>query len=416
MFDYDVLHILANRSQHVKYGKYIKDHTLQDETVSIVKVISEYFKDNPTVSTIDWNNFSSYYWANRMASTSPRAAPIIKTVLKKMADGYTPSDSADDILSSLIEKDYAARTIVEAENVIKGVSNLDKVDSIVKAGIRDVGRFVDSASLFVAPSISSITTALASSGYKWRLPCLNKSLGPLRGGDFIVIGAPVEVGKTTFLASETTHIAEQMKAAGETRPIIWVNNEERSDKVYFRLHQSALGETVANINADPASAEARFDALIGQRRILVTDGLVNDVKSLDSLFVEFNPCMIVFDTLDKVHGFSYIENEPMRLGMVYKWARDLAKQYGPVLTVSQISADFESVDPRNASYTLLRGSKVDKPGEADVIIIIMPDASIGDDHRFINIPKNKMLGPLDESLRHSTHPVRIEATIARYSE
>ena len=416
MFDYDVLSIFSTRSNFVKYGKYVKDHALQEETVTIVKVISDYYKDNPTVDKIDWNNLSSYYWATRMASTSPRAAPVIKNVFSKMIAGYVPSDSADDVLSNLVEKDYAARTIQEAENVIKGTSSLEKVDSIVKAGMRDVGRFLDSSSLFVAPSIVSVTSALATTGYNWRLPCLNKSLGPLRTGDFIVVGAPVEAGKTTFIASETTFIAEQMRLSGEKRPIIWVNNEERSDKVYFRLHQAALGETVANINADPSKAEAEFDKIVGQKRILVTDGMVNDVKSLDSLFIEFNPCMIIFDTLDKVHGFSYIENEPMRLGMTYKWARDLAKQYGPVISVTQISADFQNIDPRNVSYTILRGSKVDKPGEADVILIIMPDPTISEDHRFINIPKNKMLGPLDESLRHTTHPVRIEPTIARYSE
>lgn len=58
-------------------------------------------------------------------------------------------------------------------------------------------------------------------GLRWRLATLNRMLGSLRGGDFGFIFARPETGKTTFLASETTYMAQQLSE--EDGPILWFN-------------------------------------------------------------------------------------------------------------------------------------------------------------------------------------------------
>lgn len=58
-------------------------------------------------------------------------------------------------------------------------------------------------------------------GLRWRLSTLNKMLGSLRAGDFGFIFARPETGKTTFLASETTYMAQQLSE--EDGPILWFN-------------------------------------------------------------------------------------------------------------------------------------------------------------------------------------------------
>ncbi|MEX5624037.1 hypothetical protein ABFV62_28325, partial [Pseudomonas syringae] len=47
-------------------------------------------------------------------------------------------------------------------------------------------------------------------GLSFRLSALRKMLGPLRKGNFGFIFARPETGKTTFLASEITHMAEHL--------------------------------------------------------------------------------------------------------------------------------------------------------------------------------------------------------------
>jgi len=328
---------------------------------------------------------------------------------------HTPTKGGEDLFKQMVECDAASEITEIANDVVAGKDKLESIDIAVKKALREVGRLADPSSVFAKPSVANVVKAYSSTGYKWRLECLNRSLGPLRKGDHVMFAARVEVGKTTLAASEVTFIAEQMQAAGETRPVIWVNNEEQSEKVVFRVYQAALARSTADITSRPDIAEEHYDKLIGANRIRITDGSINHVSSLDSLFTELDPCLVVFDQLDKVEGFYKTEKEVERLGKIYKWAREVARNYAPVITISQLSADAD--DPSyDGSFTAVRGSKVDKPGELDVIVTIQKErgGKYPENARILTISKNKMIGPLEESLRHATHVVYIDEVHARY--
>lgn len=414
MFDYDVLALLGNRQAHDQYARYIKEHVLQPETVKIIKTIRDYYSDHPSATTISWGDLSTYFWVKNAGTVTPTNAPVYRNVLTKMLT-HTPGSASGDLLKSMVEADTASHIAEIANDIVAGKAKLEEVDHVVKKALHDLGRLSDSTSVFAKPSVANVIKSYTSSGYDWRMETLRKSLGPLRQGDFVMFAARVEVGKTTMLASEVTYFAEQMQKAGEVRPIIWVNNEEQSDKVVFRVYQAALARSTADITKDPDSAEKDYDAIIGANRIRITDGSINSVAALDSLFVELNPCMVIFDQLDKVQGFFKTEKEHERLGKIYKWAREVARTYGPVITASQLSADAD--DPGYAGgYEAVRGSKVDKPGELDVIISITRDkeGKLAPNSRLVTLSKNKMLGPLDESRRHGTFEVFIDEVHARY--
>lgn len=414
MFDYDVLALLSDRQTHDQYSRYIKEHTVQPETNKIIKSVNDYYRANPKCTKLNWSDFSTYFWVKNAGTITPVNAPVYRDVLSRMLT-HTMSESGGELMKRMLEADTASHIAEIANDIITGKKKLEDADHVIKKALHELGRLSDSTAVFAKSSVASVVKSYTSEGYKWRLDSLNRSLGPLRQGDFIMIAARVEVGKTTMLASEITYIAEQMQAAGETRPIIWVNNEERSDKVVFRVYQAALARSTADITRDPTLAEEHYDKLVGSDRIRITDGSINSVHALDSLFVELNPCLIVFDQLDKVEGFYKTEKEHERLGKLYKWARELARNYGPVITASQLSADAD--DPAyKGGYEALRGSKVDKPGELDVIVTISKDKTgmCAPNQRILNVSKNKMLGPLDESVRHGEHGVFIDEIHARY--
>jgi len=414
MFDYDVLALLSSRQDHDQYHRYVKEHTLQPETVKIIRTLRDYYAVDSSVVCVDWGEFSTFFWVKNAGTITPTTSAIYRNVLSRMLT-YTKSKASEDLLKQMIECDAASHITEIANDIVAGKATLEEIANVTKKALNDVGRIADSSSVFAKPSVASIIKTYTTSGYKWRLDALNKSLGPLRKGDHVMFAARVEVGKTTMAASEVTYIAEQMQKAGETRPIIWVNNEEQSDKVVFRVYQAALARSTADITKNPTDAEEVYDTVIGATRIRITDGTVNTVSGLDSLFVELNPCLIVFDQLDKVEGFFKTEKEHERLGKLYKWARELARTYGPVITLSQLSADADDVAYKGG-YEALRGSKVDKPGELDVIVTMSKDktGALAPYARIITCTKNKMLGPLDESVRHGTHQVYIDEIHARY--
>ena len=286
--------------------------------------------------------------------------------------------------------------------------------------LKDVERYIEKDDLFVSADLSSIADRISSSGYEWRLDVLNRSLGPLRTGNFLIIAARVEVGKTTFLASEVSYIAQQLP---KDRPVVWVNNEEESSVVFFRIVQAALGRQSKDIIADSGAAMLEYEELMGgdKNKIRVTKD-TNHVRDLETLFKEVNPGLIIFDQLDKVNGFKSDEREDITLGKIYKWARELARTYGPVIAASQLSAAaVELKDPPFIGLDALRGSKTDKPGEADAVITIgkykEPKSPEEEMIRTINVPKNKLPGggPKQvESERHGQYLVTIDPIRARY--
>jgi replicative DNA helicase len=415
--DFDVLYICAeSNGNYKKYRSYVKDHCIQPETKFILDVMGDYYKTY-SVDKVDWEALDSFIFSKHSARIG-KTVTVVKSILER-AKKYEPSIAYDEVIKSFIEKDYVAQVMEECSQVLSGSSDLEHVHELSTKGLKDLGRFIDVESMFVTPDVEAVCERISTTGYEWRMMFFNESLGPLRDGDFVLLAARVECGKTTLLASEISYILPQMP---KDRPIIWVNNEERSEQVFFRVVQSALNFTTEEVMADSKNAMKLYDDHRNERKLLITDGKVNHVKNLTSLFQDVNPGMIVFDQLDKVSGFHNDEGEHIRLGKLYKWARDLAKEYGPVIAVSQLSADVDKMEwPMFIGLDSLRGSKVDKPGEVDAIVTVgkAMEPKAGEMfQRSINIPKNKLAGrgPYHrEDMRHGQAIVTIDPLRGRYN-
>lgn len=413
--DIDLLALIKNKETFQRFKPYIQEHVLSKEALLIYNTVESFFKAYPSVSDINWEAFETYFFVLRNAQIRREAAPNYKTIFSKLKS-YTPSASTDDVLRFFITADYSNRIVDTALRIREGTASVDDVGELVRKHDKELGRAIDPTDLFVTGGVGSVLAAASAPGLEWRLEELNISLGPLRKGDFVLVAAYVETGKTTFLADQVSHMASQLK--GE-RPVVWVNNEEQSDKVSLRIRQAALGATLADITRDLGAAEAAYDKLMGMKnRILVlrNDSGMNTVNRLTSLFRDLNPALIVFDMLDKVHGMeARDEAEWMRLGKVYKWARDLSHEYGPVLAATQCDASAEGAE--YIYMDQLRGSKVDKPAEADAIVTIgKSKEATKRNKRYIHIPKNKLFGgPRSvETDRHGFWEVEIRPEIARY--
>jgi hypothetical protein len=235
-------------------------------------------------------------------------------------------------------------------------------------------------------------------------------LGSLRQGDFGFVFARPETGKTTFLASEVTYMASQTQS-----PILWFNNEEQGNKVKIRCYQAALGLQLHEVMRDRDEHKRQYlEYTSGNIKLFDEANIFK--RQVEELCQRFKPGLIIFDQIDKIKGFD-ADREDLRLGTIYQWARELAKDYCPVIGVCQADGSGEGVKWLTMGH--VSNAKTGKQSEADFII------GIGKQHdpnyefvRHINISKNKLSGDVDTipELRHGRCDVMIEPEVARYKD
>ena len=176
---------------------------------------------------------------------------------------------------------------------------------------------------------------IASTGLRWRLNWLNQSLGSLRQGDFGFIYARPEVGKTTFLANEITHMVTQSEGN-----VLWFNNEEQSQKVAIRCYQAYFGITSKELFADVEGYKKKYADEVGDKIQIFDLDDSSNTHRIESIVASSNPSLIIIDQLDKVRGFK-ADRHDLQMKALYQWAREIAKRYGPVIAVCQAGGSAE---------------------------------------------------------------------------
>lgn len=330
--------------------------------------------------------------------------PIISTI-----DQEAPDVAAiEGFLRSVKQRMVSSQVAFKALDVAEGRAGFADLVAMAEQLREDDDAVEEAGGEFVSDDLEVLLAeAYSGAGLSWRLGSLNRSLGPLRKGDFGFVFARPETGKTTFLASEVTHFAEQVDG-----PILWVNNEEGGAKVGIRCYEASLGATLEQIEGHPKRAREAYYSRTG-RHIRIKDVPGVSRRDVEQFCRALQPSLIVVDQLDKVGGFDG-DREDLRMGAIYGWARELAKKYCPVIGVSQADGSAEGVKYLNMGH--VANAKTAKQAEADWIIGIGVNF---DDHphvRGISVCKNKLLGGEQSiaTMRHGKWDVIIQPEIGRY--
>lgn len=336
-----------------------------------------------------------------------------REVYQQYLDILFSADIGDDVVSDLLVKikhrEIADKLATVSFEFMEGHKNLDDIKKVYEKFGEATDAFDDVQ--FVTDDLEEIyAETVTRPGLRWRLRTLNRMLGSLRKGDFGFIFARPETGKTTFLASEVTHFAGQLE-----QPILWFNNEEQGNKVMTRCYQAALGLTLDELMGDRTSAkEEYFKATRGNIRLFDDAAIYR--RQVEDLCNRYKPGLVIIDQLDKIKGFDG-DREDLKLGAIYQWARELAKQHCPVIAVSQANGTGEGVKWLTMSH--VAGATTSKQAEADFIIGIGKTSDTGMELvRHINISKNKLAGDTDSDpkQRHGKADVLIDPEIGRYKD
>ncbi len=336
-----------------------------------------------------------------------------------MFDQIHAADAAPGSVHKLIESIIVGKLLRELSldayevaeskgNIADLMAKIEKLKAITE-GSQEDGTPADFS--FVTDDLEVLVNdSITKPGLRWRLQTLNKMLGSLRVGDFGFIFARPETGKTTFLASEVTHMATQADG-----PVLWLNNEQAGSAVMLRCYQAALGVDMTTLFRDMAGHKRRFMDLTHGNIRLYDSGQIHK-KTVEKLCRQLKPKLIVYDQIDKIQGFAS-DREDLRLGSIYQWARELAKEYAPSIGVCQ--ADGTGEGQKWLTMAHVANAKTSKQAEADWILGIGKIPDVGFDLvRYLHASKNKMVGDADSDpqMRHGRMECLINPEIARYED
>jgi hypothetical protein len=250
-------------------------------------------------------------------------------------------------------------------------------------------------------------------GLRWRLNCLNRSLGSLRKGDLGFIFARPETGKTTFLASEVSYMLTQLNE--DSGPIVWFNLEEQGSKVMLRIYQAYFGLTLEQLLANPKKYKQEFQERTKGKFKLVDNATI-DKATIEKICKQWKPSLVVQDQTPKIKGFA-ADREDLKIGAIFNWSRELAKEYCPIIGVSQ--ADGSAENQKWLTMEHVANVKTAAQAEADWILGLGKLHQAGFENvRFLNLSKNKLSGDADSlpDLRHMKTEVLIKPQAARYED
>ena len=407
-----LLALLTKREYYLKYKAVLREFSVLPETWAMLEEMGEYFNEYPQDKEIDKDKFISWSRAYKPTRKGDRRNAHEAMVEVMCSQGHDPS-----IMKRVIEL-QAALEIQEAANDIVMRGNTGKMDDITRlvSEFQRVQSQVNEDDPFAPFDLDRMFTALVrDGGYKWRMTELNKSIGPVCGGDFIVIAKRPEVGGTTFVTSEVSYMIPQMRDGAN---IAVFANEEPDDRMHGRFCQSALGLTGLDMAADIEGTKKEWAKYLGNRNLRVFHkGDMTTAWCESVLKREDKWDLIVFNVLWKVrpHGRNLEDHQMYQ--RVAQWARNLATDYNcPVMAVWQ--ADFSAEGVEYLSQAQLHGSKTGVQGEADVMLMIGATPQPAKEYeRYINVVKNKVPSSktTDPRQRHGKYIVDIDIERGRFN-
>lgn len=397
MIDIILLRIIKNRKDYAILKPLIQPAAMQAKTVALLEDFDKYFEGFPSHESIDITTFMTRFpqWHKGITEEQVREyARIMQNVLSAEADddqrAYIMTWLADEDMSVRMSNLIAQYNEGEIENLAGEIDKLN--DGYRRArGLKQI-KYIDES---IRDLLKDDTNM---SGLHWRLSCLNRSMRPLRPGDFGLIAARPDQGKTSMLASELSFMAPQLP---DDKNVVWLNNEGPGRRIIPRIWQAALNLTISEmVELDRADkleemylkVMGRFDKI----RVIDIHGLNN--SQVEILIEQNNPGIIVYDMLDNIGGTGDADRTDLKLESMYQWARERSVKYSSVgLATTQISNEGHNL--RFPGLSMLKDSKTGKQGACDFQIMI---GSIEDPNfkmaRFIGLPKNKIrrsAGPSD---------------------
>ena len=412
-FDINMLRMMKRRSKFQKYFHQVDGTVLTDGTLAILKDFKRYFETFTDHKEIDFQLFipRMHAW-NSAVSDEVMSTRVL--AVKACVKGTITEEVENALQTEIANAVLSTQLVSLADKHAEGeLDNLGYEVGAAYDGFRKNAGVV-AEDYITTPLAELLDEDDDEGGYTWRLKCLRESMRGLRGGDFGIIAGRPDKGKTSFIASEVTHLAKQIP---EHRNVLWLNNEGPGRRIIPRLYQAALNlERSELVAANQAgTADEQYEKAVGRvDKVRIADIHGMYVSRVESLIEAHNPEIVVFDMIDKIKGFGDAARTDLMLEQMYDWGREAAVKHDFVgLATSQISNEGDG--EMFPTLGMLKDSKTGKQGACDFQLMIgSSNDPMLQNFRYIGLPKNKLRREGGRSDPRAT--VRFNHGTARYED
>ena len=267
------------------------------ELQPMFSVINVFHQENDTdLSVADLSNL--------IFATVTKDHPYYKELLVSIDTLDVSTQTTKTLLQTIVRNRLLKELSLKAYEVTEGRATPEEFQSLVdsfNASQEGPTATDDNEDEFVSDDLQSLVEAAVSKpGLRWRLKTLNRMMGSLRKGNFGFVFARPETGKTTFLASEVTYMAEQL--TDDDGPIIWLANEEPGVNVKLRVYQAYFGIDLTTLLSDVAGWSEKFNEYT-RGKIKILDKAIIHKTLVEKLCRKWKPSLVIVDQIDKITGF-----------------------------------------------------------------------------------------------------------------
>jgi hypothetical protein len=366
-----LLKSLAVKKNFDKFYKVLDNKRLIPVTNVLLKDYAKYYEKYN--NDIDWDvfytDFSQNYHKkdmdeNDIAYYRETVFPLIKN-----------SEIKDSLYTSLLEREAT----VKINEVVDSGFCHKKIEEIV-ASLKNqlhIHQKCNNDERFKRMTDVDLASLHNENGISWWSPALQAGIGSLAPGQFILVAADSNAGKSACVITQVAHTLK-LKTG---RPILYFDSEHTDEELRGRILSNLYREKVPE----------GFEAIAhNQERIYKhfakeygTDSIYtyqlrspNDLKMIESAIEKFNPCLVVIDMIDKMSNSLAVTD----LTPLYDHIRSLANTGYPIIGTTQ-AGNTSYQDKETGQYKHRKkltdkdtaGSKYGKQGAAYCMLMIGQD-------------------------------------------
>ncbi len=384
-----LLKALATKDSYNSFIKCLDTKRLIPITVNILKDYKKYYELYN--EDINWTTFYTEFAHNwhKMDMDAHDLSYYRETVFPLVQNATADSN----IFIALLEREATKKIEdaiskgVDSINIINILKDLEESKALYCKDKKDEDVF----------NLSSIDCSLldASNGLTWFLPSLQAGLNSHMPGQFVVVAADSDTGKSAFCISQATHVFRYLNKIKSDRPILYCTSEDTKEDLacrflscLYREGVSGFEEVISNFDKIKTNYNKNFlDTLFIGISIRGSKDLLKIKQKID----KYNPSLIIIDMLDKLSNSDNIQD----LTRLYQEIRGIANDGYCIIGTSQTGntsyQDNETKQFKHRKWLSdkdLANSKSGKQGAAYCMIMIGKDDDMKN-IRYISTTKKK---------------------------